>query len=231
MQNSIFRGVTLLAIAAVVAAGCATSKAPAESEYSGFLGDYSDLQKFQDAKGETVLRYINPKLNPKNYSAVIVEPMGMYPKAQPTEQLTQDTIDQIQRYGSACLRRALASKVRVVDAAGPGVLRLQVAITGVVSTSQPLKPYQVVPMAFVATMAINSVAGAPQQARLLAEARGTDSVSGEVLAKVVRAHTGASLGRASSKEEPVITFDSVKPVLDDWCETVSTSISQYVQPR
>jgi hypothetical protein len=117
-----------------------------------------------------------------------------------------------------------------VDAPGPGVLKLQVAVTGVASSAEGLKPYQIVPMAFVATMAIDTVAGAPQQAKLLVEARATDSVSGEVLSKVVRTHTGERLGRVASNE-PVITFESVKPIMDDWCDSVSKTVSQFVRPR
>ncbi|MEI6002842.1 DUF3313 domain-containing protein [Paraburkholderia bengalensis] len=230
MRNITFSVPSAIAVAAVFVAGCASNNTPTKSEYSGFLGDYSNLQQTQDAKGETFLRYINPKLNPTNYSAVIVEPISMYPKAEPTEQLSQTTIDQVRNYATTCLTQAMASKVRVVEAPGPGVLRLQVAITGVASTAQGLKPYQVVPMAFVATMAVNSIAGAPQQAKLLIEARGTDSVSGDVLAKVVRTRTGEKLGRVASNE-PVITFQAVKPIMDDWCDTVSKSVAQYIKPR
>jgi hypothetical protein len=62
-----------------------------------------------------------------------------------------------------------------------------------------------------------------QQAKLLVEARGTDSVSGEGLSKVVRTHTGAKLQRVSSNM-PVITFESVKPIMDDWCDSISKSV-------
>jgi hypothetical protein len=148
---------------------------PTQSEYSGFLGDYSNLQQTTDPNGETFLRYVSPKLNPTNYSAVIVEPISMYPKAEPTDQLTQTTIDQVRSYAIACLRQAIGSRVRVVETPGPGVVKLQVAITGIASSAEGLKPYQVVPMAFVATMAIDTVAGAPQKAKLLVEALSTDS--------------------------------------------------------
>lgn len=230
MRKIIYAGASAIAVAATLVAGCASDKGPTQSEYSGFLGDYSNLQQTQDPNGETFLRYVNPKLNPANYNAVIVEPLTMYPNAEPTDQLSQATIDQIRGYGTTCLRQAIASRVRVVNAPGPGVVKLQVAITGVASAAEGLKPYQVVPMAFVATMAVNTVAGAPQQAKLLIEARGTDSVSGEVLSKVVRTRTGERLQRVTSNM-PVITFDSVKPIMDDWCDSVSKTVVQYVKPR
>ena len=223
-------GAAMIAAAVMFIAGCASDNVPTQTQYSGFLNDYSNLQQTQDPNGETFLRYVNPKLTPANYSAVIVEPITMYPKAEPSDQLSQATIDQIRGYGTTCLRQAIGSRVRVVEAPGPGVVKLQVAITGVASTAEGLKPYQVVPMAFVATMAVNTVAGAPQQAKLLVEALATDSVSGDVLSKVVRTHTGERLQRVSSNM-PVITFDSVKPIMDEWCDSVSKSVAQYVRPR
>lgn len=219
------------AVAVMLVAGCASnSNMPTQTEYSGFMPNYSDLTQATDPDGETFLRYINPKLNPANYSAIIVDPVVFYPKAEPTAQVSQATLDQIRGYGTTCLRQAIASRVRVVDAPGPGVVKLKVALTGVASTAAGLKPYQYVPQAFVISMAVNAVEGAPQQSKLLVEALGTDSVSGEILSKVIRTHTGERLARVASNE-PVVTFDSVKPIMDQWCDAVSKSVAQYVKPR
>ncbi|MCC8404126.1 DUF3313 domain-containing protein [Paraburkholderia sp. MMS20-SJTN17] len=64
----------------------------------------------------------------------------------------------------------------------------------------------------------------------MVEALATDSVSGEILAKVIRTHTGERLARVASNQ-PVVTFDSVKPIMDQWCDAVSRSVAQYVKPR
>ncbi|HEX7907812.1 MAG TPA: DUF3313 domain-containing protein [Paraburkholderia sp.] len=230
MSKIVFHGVSAM-VTAILLVGCASkSTMPDQTEYSGYLPNYSDLTQATDPNGETFLRYINPKLNPANYSAIIVDPVVFYPKAEPTEQVSQATLDQIRGYGTTCLRQAIASRVQVVDAPGPGVVKLQVALTGVATTAAGLKPYQYVPQAFIISMAVNAVAGAPQQSKLLVEALGTDSVSGEVLSKVVRTHTGERLARVASNE-PVVTFDSVKPIMDQWCDAVSKSVAQYVKPR
>jgi hypothetical protein len=233
MRKPIFSGASAIVVAALVLAGCtstSTSNEPMQTEYSGFLPNYSDLTQATDANGETILRYINPKLTPANYHAVIIEPVIFYPKAEPTEQVSQATLDQIRGYTSTCVRQAIASRVQVVDTPGPGVGKIQIALTGVASTAEGLKPWQYVPQAFVISMAVNKVEGAPQQAKLLVEVLGTDSVSGEVLAKVVRTHTGEALARVASNE-PVVTFDSVKPILDEWCDATAKSVAQYIKPR
>jgi len=111
-----------------------------------------------------------------------------------------------------------------------GVVTLQVAITGVASQAEGIKPYQVMPMALVATLAVDTVAGAPQQSKLLVEALGKDSVSGDVMFKAVRSHTGERLKRVATND-PVITFDSVKPIMDDWCDATAKSVAQFVKAR
>lgn len=231
MSKTVLHGVSEIAAAVLLFAGCAsTSNTPNQTEYSGYLPGYSDLTQATGPDGETFLRYINPKLTPANYNAIIVDTVTFYPRAEPTAQVSQATLDQIRDYGTTCLRQAIASRVRVVDTPGPGVVKLNVALTGVATTEAGLKPYQYVPQAFVISMAVNAVEGAPQQSKLLVEVLGTDSVTGEVLSKVVRTHTGERLARVASNE-PVVTFESVKPIMDQWCDAVSKSVAQYIKPR
>lgn len=92
-----------IAVAVILMTGCAsTDNTPTQSEYSGFLGDYSNLQQTQDPNGETFLRYVNPKLNPMNYSAVI----GCAPATVSTAIVATKAI------GTACPGTASASVPR-----------------------------------------------------------------------------------------------------------------------
>ena len=49
MRNLTFSGASAIAVAAAFVAGCANNNVPTKTEYSGFLGDYSNLQQTQDA--------------------------------------------------------------------------------------------------------------------------------------------------------------------------------------
>lgn len=120
MHKTTFLCVSAVAAATLFVAGCA-STGPTQASYSGFMTDYSNLQETKDVNGETILRYVNPKLTPANYSAVIVDPITFYPKAEPTEQLSQATLDEIRNYSTTCLRQAISSRTQVVDKPGPGV--------------------------------------------------------------------------------------------------------------
>jgi hypothetical protein len=128
------------------------------------------------------------------------------------------------------LRQKIGEKVKVVDRPGPGVATLSVAITGVAGEKEGLKPYQVIPVAFVITMASRGVSGTPEEAKLVVEARATDSVTGTTLLKVVRVGTGEGLEK-NAEGEREISLASVKPLIDRWAEEVAATATIFVKSQ
>jgi hypothetical protein len=109
------------------------------------------------------------------------------------------------------------------------VLRIRAAFTSSATQEEGLKPYQYVPMAFVATMATRAATGTPQQAFVVIEVEGTDSVTGELLGQRVRVGTGKRLAKVAGQE--VVTLDTVKPLLDELASAAFPELSQYVKPK
>src|SRR6185369_9838980 len=173
-----FKTYTKVAVAALALAlaGCATK--PAAPENSGFLGDYSQLQKTTDSTGATISRAINPAFNPKNYSALLIDPVIFYPEPQPTDTVSMADLEKIRSYINQTLYTQLGKTVRVVDKAGPGVLRLRVAITSVSTQDEGLKPYQYIPIAFLVQAGRGAVQGKPVEGKIFVESELSDSVSG-----------------------------------------------------
>ena len=235
MQRASFSGLFAIVAVAVLIAGC--SSAPTKKDYSGYLGDYSDLKEAKVPGGVEVMRYVNPKLTPANYHAVIVQKVQFYPKPEPTDQLSQQTIDEIGNYLNTSVREKIAEKVQVVDTPGPGVANIRWAITGVAPEKMGLKPYQFVPIALVVTLASRGIGGTPEEAKIVVEAEATDSVSKEILLKVVRAGTGEELKKTQQetpegkKEIREVTADSLKPLIDKWAQGVADNITQFVKPK
>jgi uncharacterized protein YbjT (DUF2867 family) len=143
--------------------------------------------------------------------------------------VSAETLQQILAYSNDIYKRSLSQRFRVVDRAGPGVLRIRVAFTGVAAQGEGLKPYQYVPIAFVATMAARAATGTPQQAFIVIEVEGTDSVSGELLAQRLRVGTGERLARVA--DQRVITLDTVKPLLDELAAAAFPELAKYVKPK
>ncbi len=219
----------MVAVTTALVVGCA-GNAPTKQDYSGYLGNYQDLKEVEGPDGEKFLRYANPLFTPANYHAVMIEKVEFYPRPVPTEQLSQETIDQIGSYLTNALHQKIGEKVQVVDRPGPGVAKLKVAITGVAGEKEGLKPYQIIPVAFVMTMASRGVSGTPEEAKLVVEAKATDSSSGATLMKVVRVGTGEGLEKNTGGER-VISLESVKPLIDRWAEAVAKTATTFVKAK
>ena len=118
----------------------------------------------------------------------------------------------------------------MVDRAGPGVLRIRAAFTSLAAQGEGLKPYQYIPVAFVATMAARgATGGAPQRAFIVIEVEGTDSLTGELLATRLRVGTGERL--AAIGKQQVITLNTVKPLLDELAAGALPELGKYVKAK
>lgn len=195
-----------LSIGAMLAAIGFASAGYAAEENSGYLGDYSGLVETKDAAGDTVLRYMNPKIKPGTYQKVLLDHTQYYPAPKPTEQVSASTLTEISNYVDQGLRAKLGEKV--VTEPGPGVLRLRPAITSVAAQTPGLKPYQVVPIAFI----ISSAAGRGKEAAIQIEVEMVDSVTGERIGASVRKGSGAKL----ASDKAPLKLNDVKPLLDKW---------------
>ncbi|EIM93423.1 putative lipoprotein [Paraburkholderia hospita] len=206
-----------------------TATGPSVTGDSGFLRDYSRLAETKDPQGKTIRAWASPKLTPANYNAILLDPLVFYPEPRPNEQVSAATLQQILACTNDTLRRSLSQRFRVVDHPGPGVLRIRSAFTSVASEGEGLKPYQYVPMAFVATMAMRAATGTPQRAFIVVETEATDSVTGELLGERVRVGRGERL--ASVAGQQVVTLDTVKPLLDELAAAAFPNLSNYVKPK
>ncbi len=213
----------------LILSACATGTDVKLSEGSGFLRDYSSLTETKDAQGKPIRVWVSPKLTPANYDAVLIDPIVYYPEPRPSEQVSAATLKEILAYSDNVFKGRINQQFKVVDRAGPRVLQIRAALTGLAARDEGLKPYQYVPIAFVATMAKRGAAGAPQQAFIVFEIEATDSVTGELLGERVRVGTGERL--ATVADQKVITLDTVKPLVEELAGVVFPELSKFVKPK
>lgn len=229
MKKSIAAKVGAPLLAAILG-GCASGPSdPNAAQGSGFLRDYSSLADSKDAQGQPIRAWASPKLTPANYNAVLLDPLVFYPEPKPNEQVSAETLQQMLAYTNDTLKRSLSQRFKVVDRPGPGVVRIRAAFTSVAAQGEGLKPYQFVPMAFVATMALRTATGTPERAFIVIEAEATDSVTGELLAERMRLGTGERLSKVAGQQ--VITLEAVKPTLDEMADAAFPELAKYVKPK
>lgn len=140
------RALALPLAAAVCMTACTSTSQMRKTKASGFLGDYSSLR--EGAAGEAQLVYINPKAKWAGYRSLMIDPIKAYAiPGNPLAELPKDQLNALVAYLDSSLRERLGQDFKIVRAAGPGVLRLRVALTeaeagapvrGVVSSVMPV---------------------------------------------------------------------------------------------
>lgn len=209
---------TLLCVAILGLAACASSQVD-PSSYSGFLKDYSLLKPAESPSGAPVMRWIDPDLKPEKYTRVYIEPSQFYPKPQPTQVISAQTLQSITRYFDSALKRELGKNMTLAQGPGPNTLIMRPAITAVSTSTEGLKPYEVIPIALVAAAVNTAAGGRDQSVEIATEAAFLDAETNKVLAQVVRKGSGTAL----ENEKTQLTLDDVKPVLDGWANDLRLS--------
>lgn len=212
---------TVLCCAILGLGGCASSQVD-PSQYSGFLKDYSLLKPAESATGAPVMRWIDPDVKLSKYTQVYIEPSQFYPKPQPTAVISAQTLQSITRYYDAALKRELGKDMALAQAPGPNTIIVRPAITAVSTSTEGLKPYEVVPIALVAAAVNTAAGGRDQNVEIATEAAFLDADSNKVLAQVVRKGSGTQL----ENDKTQLTLDNVKPVLDGWATDLRLSYAK-----
>ncbi len=199
--------------------------ADAHEGNSGFLGDdsvYARMDKV-DIKGDSAgKRWIGPKLTPANYKAVLVEDVVLYPAPEPTEQVSAETLEQISQYLTQQMNKKVASRVTTTDTAGPGVLRMEAAVTGVMVKTEGMKAYEVLPVAAVFGAAQAATGTRDRDVKVFIEVKLSDSESGELVGAVLREAAGKPLDNKKDQ----LTLGDMQDSLDGMTNDASAHLSE-----
>ncbi len=208
--------------ACVLLLSAAAGPASAE-EHSGFLGDYSKLEKVEDALGVKRKIWVDAKFTGVNYQKILVEPVIFFPEPKPTEDVPEGVLKEILAYLDATLRKSIGAELPLVDAQGPGVVRLRMAITAV-DVKKGLKPWELLPTAMVMAGTKEATGRRKHDVEMFVESEMTDSVTHEKLALVVRQVKGVEL-----KGKDPLKLEDVQPQIDAWGEALRQEIVRRVK--
>lgn len=199
--------------AACVLAGCRVTEPTRNVEPTGFLRDYSQLEKGK-GPNDPQLMYINPNTRFVAYKKVMIDRVTIWRK--PDTRVDEETEKDLQRmadYAHAALRRNLRRDYRLVTEPGPATMRLRVAITQARASNVVLDTISnVVPPAIAIGMATKLATGTESfVGHAEVEAELVDSLSNERLAAMVGRRAG---GRTF--EGKFDKWDDVKKAIDFW---------------
>ncbi len=196
------------------AAKAITEGGPLPASVTGFLG--SDASRLKQG-ANAALAWTDPAANWASYNKVLLEPVQFWSSAD-TKVSAQD-----QQVLTAYFYNALKDNISkqgftLVDAPGPGVLRLQIALMDATASTPGLRTISVVvPQARVLNLAQSlathsyAFVGSAE-----AEMKATDSMTGELLAEAVDQRAGGmGLKGATSFE-----WGDAQNVMDYWAQLI-----------
>jgi hypothetical protein len=200
---------------------------PAKVQFSGFLGDYTDLAP-TDNTNLVLLRYIDPSASWSSYTAVRLEPVSFWAGADTKVPLA--TQQMLTDYAYQKFAAALTAKgIRLTDQSGPGVLVVRMALTDASSATPVLRTISVVvPQARLLSAASSLITGQfAFVGSIQTEGEAVDSTSG----KREAAWVDKRFGGASIKNADVWKWGDAEKAIDLWANLGATRLADLQQGK
>jgi hypothetical protein len=174
-------------------------------------------------KDQASLRYINPSAQWTNYNKVMIEPVTFWGGSSTSISAADQQM--LVNYFSQQLKEQLGKKFQIADQAGPGVMKLTVAMTDAETATPVLRSISmIVPQAhmlsnlkYLATGTFPFVGGAQGEAKI------TDSVSGNLLAAVA----DKRIGGGSMTTGFQMQWGDAENTIDKWSEMFAERLSSW----
>jgi hypothetical protein len=183
----------LLTLVLLTMTACASTQQAHTVATSGFLDDYSILQKGA-GDHEALQRYVNPIADWKSYTKVMIDPVQLWVgRGSSLRDLPRDERIRLTSLLFGKIRDALLAHYRIVREPGPHVLRISVALTEATTSNTVLDTVSsILPTGYIfsGTKSLATGTGTFMGAASV-EAKITDAELGTLLAAAVDRRGGA----------------------------------------
>lgn len=204
--------------------GCGATRQARKATPSGFLGDYSQLKP--GVKGEALLVYVNPKAGLGQYDKILMDPVKVYAgKNGKIAKVPKEDLQKLVNYLDATVREHLKADYKLVKEAGPGVMRLQIAVTEAKKSIIPMDILSSITPPGAAVNALKTVAtGTPAATGSVGvECQAVDSVSNERLFAAVDARVGE---KYTGKFDKLNKWRAAQGAFDYWAERIAQRLRE-----
>lgn len=193
-------------------------------EYSGFLGDYSQLQSRADS--EMIYNYVYEKPNTDlaSYNKFLIDAVTVFPSKDANfKGINANDLALLQKHFHDALAKALTENngYQVVEEAGPGVIRIRAAFTDLVPVSPVMNTATtVIPQARLLSGVISAATGSNLYVgQVGVEAEFLDAQTNERVAAVASKQAGKKYVPFTDKKfDPTSTWGQVEQAMDYWAK-------------
>lgn len=187
---------------------------------SGFLKDYSQLQP--GSKDQALLVYFNPNADWRRYNKVMIDPVTV--GIGPDKELSEKDQVLLSSYYHNVLEQDLSKDFTVVQAPGPDVMRIRVALSDATTATPVLRTVSVIlPQARVLSAGKNLATGTYAfVGSAQSEGEVLDSMTGERLAAAVDRRSGG----LSVKNADVWEWGDAEHAMDFWAQRLAERLTE-----
>lgn len=207
--------------------GACAAVPPVEQQFSGFLGDYSKLEKVKTADGQPAMRWVKPGIKRGMYKALMIDPVVYYPEIHPKTPEEAKAWEDIRQYMTQQVRAEVGKTFPLADQPGPGVVRMRGAITAIVTPLEGLKVREVLPVTIAFAAAGTAMGYRDRLVAVYHEGEIRDSMSNELISQVV--HQGFADKLENDREQ--VSLAKVQKLLDHWSKQIVTTMQHSLDDR
>jgi len=203
-MKNIIKTIPVLVASHILLCACATTVS--EQDQSGFLSDYSKLERIDDS----ALLFIDETAG--DYSSFIIEPVVITFRQPPEKQdFTDEELGELTAYYEEAVTEALSRNegYPIVERPGPGVARMRIGITDVEETIGVLN------ISIYTKITGLGLGGASFEGEIV------DSVSGKQLAAAVRWGTGSRILKAG-----ITHMGDAKIAINRWAKDLRAQVDE-----
>ena len=204
-MKNITKIISVLLVSQIFLCAC-TAPAVSEFDQSGFLSDYSRLEKIDD----NMLRFVDESAG--DLSSFIIDPVVITFRQPPDKQVfTDEELSELAKYYEEAVIEALSKDegYPIVELPGPGAVRIRIGITNVEETIGVLN------ISIYTKITGLGLGGASFEGEIV------DSVTGEQLAAVVRWGTGSRILKAG-----ITHMGDAKIAINRWAKDLRAQVDE-----
>lgn len=213
--------------ASLILSGCATTTggtgSAENSVRSGFLPDYSKLLPVEGREG--LERYIDRSANLASYKKIYIDPVEVFVSSEGAYSGIQPGV--LNRISEA-FRQAFVTEVspvyQMAGNAGPDVLRVRLAITGIQPVSPSLGVTDFIPIKAIYNAGRAAAGASPRLAEMTAEIEVLDGKGQQVAAAVVTRKSDKTLAQGDQ-----ITWNDLMPIMNAWAKQFRAGLDEARQ--
>lgn len=230
MKNSVSRskswlGLPVLGAALLLVTACTTTEKAHLNQANvncAFLGNECALL-IPGGKDQAALRYVNPAVQWTQYNKILISPVTFW--GGDTTKISVADQQMLVNFASQEFNKQLGEKFQIVTQAGPGVIKIDVALTDAETATAGLRSISIiVPQAHaVSNLKYLATGSMPFVGAAQGEVKITDSVTGQVLALAVDRQIGGGSIKAGFQWQ----WGDAENAIDHWAEVMTERLSAW----